>query len=306
MAGDKGREAVKEKTEWWKEQSRDKLGENTASQLTNGLVNLASETGDLAMLGGDTAFDLIAALATCATGDSYCSQAKSDIAKKDAAAANVLNGIMNGDAWDGMKSTAIKAANGEQKALENVAGVLSSAFVPAKILPGGKLTGATSAAQHLDELVPSSAGKTDSGKGIPSTPEKLAGPTEKWKNYTHAEAIAQTASSGKMANADKAIIDVNKLTSYALNTEHPVGGNKAKVFESALGYNQSNVADLITKVQDGVKNNPVKMLSSDKYGQRMAVEMPITGPNGQTAIVRTGWIYDAGSSVPGLTTIYVN
>lgn len=96
------------------------------------------------------------------------------------------------------------------------------------------------------------------------------------------------------------------ITSYALNTEHPVGGNKAKVFEFALGYNQSNVADLITKVQDGVKNNPVKMLSSDKYGQRMAVEMPITGPNGQTAIVRTGWIYDAGSSVSGLTTIYVN
>ncbi|CAK6490098.1 hypothetical protein PANNVG_00798 [Pantoea sp. Nvir] len=52
MAGDKGREAVKENTEWWKEQIRDKLGENTASQLANGLVNLASETGDLAMLGG--------------------------------------------------------------------------------------------------------------------------------------------------------------------------------------------------------------------------------------------------------------
>lgn len=150
------------------------------------------------------------------------------------------------------------------------------------------------------------AGKANAGKSAPSTPEKLAGPTENWKSYTHAEAITQTASSGKMVNADKAIIDVNKLTSYALNKDHPVGGNKAKVFESALGYNQSNVADLITKVQNGVKNNPVKMLSSDKYGQRMAIEMPITGPNGQTAIVRTGWIYDTGSSVPRLTTIYVN
>ncbi|WP_436859261.1 cysteine peptidase family C39 domain-containing protein [Citrobacter tructae] len=140
MAGDEGRKSVKESAEWWKAQIREKLGENTASQLANGLVNLASETGDLAMLGGDTAFDLIAALATCATGDSYCSQAQSDIAKKDAAAAKVLNGIMNGDAWEGIKSTAIKAANGDQKALENVAGVLSGAFIPAKLLPSGSST----------------------------------------------------------------------------------------------------------------------------------------------------------------------
>lgn len=306
MTGDAARQTVKESAEWWKEKVRNKLGENTASQLANGLVNLASETGDFAMLGGDTAFDVVAALAACATGDSYCSQAKSDIAKKDAAAATVLDGIMNGDAWEGIKTTLVKAADGDQKALENVSGILSGALIPAKSLPGGKSTGATATGQHLDELVPSSAGKAGSGKSAPSTPGKLPGPTENWKSYTHAEAITQTASSGKMVNADKAIIDVNKLTSYALNTDHPVGGNKAKVFESALGYNQSNVADLITKVQDGVKNNPVKMLSSDKYGQRMAIEMPITGPNGQTAIVRTGWIYDAGSSVPRLTTIYVN
>lgn len=44
-----------------------------------------------------------------------------------------------------------------------------------------------------------------------------------------------------LPNVEKAIINPNKLTEYALNPEHPVGGNKAKVFESALGYNQSNV-----------------------------------------------------------------
>ncbi|GKX56134.1 hypothetical protein SOASR030_22460 [Leminorella grimontii] len=137
MLGDKGRESVKESAEWWKEQIRDKLGENIASQLANGLVIFASESGDLAMLGGDTAFDIIAALATCAAGDSYCSQAQSDIAKKDAAAANVLNGIMNGDAWEGIKSSFVKAANGDQKALENVAGILSGALLPAKILSSG-------------------------------------------------------------------------------------------------------------------------------------------------------------------------
>lgn len=92
-----------------------------------------------AVLGGDTTFDLIAAQATCATGDGYCNQAKNDIDKKDAAAAKVLNGIMNGDAWEGIKSTAIKAANGDQKALESIGGKLSGALIPAKVLPSGSL-----------------------------------------------------------------------------------------------------------------------------------------------------------------------
>ncbi|GAA0363422.1 hypothetical protein GCM10009132_10440 [Serratia ureilytica] len=87
------------------------------------------------MLGGDTAFDLTAALATCATGGSYCGQAQSDLAKKDAGAAATLTAIMNGDAWEGIKSTTIKAANGDQKALESFAGVLSGALISAKILP---------------------------------------------------------------------------------------------------------------------------------------------------------------------------
>ncbi|EQA3420695.1 VENN motif pre-toxin domain-containing protein [Cronobacter dublinensis] len=79
LTGDAARQSVKQSAEWWKEQVRNKLGKNTASQLANGLINLASETGDIAMLGGDTAFDVMAALAACATGDSYCSQAKNDV-----------------------------------------------------------------------------------------------------------------------------------------------------------------------------------------------------------------------------------
>ncbi|WP_421507592.1 VENN motif pre-toxin domain-containing protein [Erwinia rhapontici] len=137
LSGDQAREAVKQSAEYLKDQVRDKLGENIASQLANGLINFASETGDMAMLGGDTAFDLMAALATCATGDGYCSQAKSDLAKKDSAAASILNSIIGGDAWEGIKSSAIKAANDDQIALENVAGTLTSILVPAKTIFSG-------------------------------------------------------------------------------------------------------------------------------------------------------------------------
>ena len=49
-------------------------------------------------------------------------------------------------------------------------------------------------------------------------------------------------------NVGNASIDSRKLTDYALNPEHPVGGNKAKVFESALGYNKSNAEEFMQQI----------------------------------------------------------
>ncbi|XTZ37861.1 hemagglutinin repeat-containing protein [Salmonella enterica] len=170
LAGDKARESVKQSAEWWKTQVRNKLGENIASQLVNGLINASSETSDFVMLGGDTAFDLTAALATCATGGSYCGQAQSDLAKKDAGAAATLTAIMNGDAWEGIKSTTIKAANGDQKALESFAGVLSGALVSAKVLPSG---GASANVAGKAESATVNAGKATSGAENAATYPKL-------------------------------------------------------------------------------------------------------------------------------------
>lgn len=43
----------------------------------------------------------------------------------------------------------------------------------------------------------------------------------------------------------------------------------------------------------------------DSYGQRYTVDMMITGPNGNTAKVRTGWIIKPESQISELTTLYV-
>ena len=73
---------------------------------------------------------------------------------------------------------------------------------------------------------------------------------------------------------------------------------KAKVFQSALGFNQSNVDELIKKNQQGVCENPAAPGKCDEHGQRYTVDIPMTGPIGQTATVRTGWIIDSGQSIP--------
>ena len=110
---------------------------------------------------------------------------------------------------------------------------------------------------------------------------------------------------GAIPNAANAVIDPGKLTSYALNPAHPVGGNKAIVFDSALGYNSANADQLIAQIQQGVRTNPAVLGKVDQFGQRFTVDMPNTGPNGNTVKVRTGWILDPGATTPRLTTTYV-
>lgn len=106
-------------------------------------------------------------------------------------------------------------------------------------------------------------------------------------------------------NVEGATINPKKLMEYALNPNHPVGGNKAKVFESALGYNQSNADDLMKQIYEKLPSSEAVLGKLDEYGQRYTVDIPITGPNRNAENVRTGWIIKNGSDVPELTTIYV-
>ena len=108
-----------------------------------------------------------------------------------------------------------------------------------------------------------------------------------------------------LPNCKNAHIDPNKIINYVLNPNHPVGGNKARVFESALGFNQSNANQLMTQIQQLLPNSSAILGTKDPYGQRFTVDMRITGPNGNTATIRTGWIIEVGSTVPRLTTTYV-
>ncbi|MCX5573646.1 hypothetical protein OSH03_06655 [Enterobacter sp. E-TC7] len=114
-----------------------------------------------------------------------------------------------------------------------------------------------------------------------------------------------TSESGALLNAEHAVVDYRKLATYSLDVNHPVGGHKARVFESALGYNPTNSDVLGSRVQEGILTAPAKVLEANQHGQRMAVDMPILGANGETVIVRSGWIYEPDAVVPRMTTIFV-
>lgn len=111
--------------------------------------------------------------------------------------------------------------------------------------------------------------------------------------------------SGTLLNAEHAVVDYRKLSTYSLDPTHPTGGHKARVFQSALGYNPTNSVVLASRVQEGILTAPAKVLDANQHGQRMAVDMPILGANGETVIVRSGWIYEPDAAVPRMTTIFV-
>ena len=104
-----------------------------------------------------------------------------------------------------------------------------------------------------------------------------------------------------LAGADRAVIPSAKLAAYALNPDHPVGGHKARVLASALGYTTGHADDLAKQLLAGLKHQPATMRELDAHGQRWMVDIPVTGPAG-SATVRTGWIVRPGSDSPQLTS----
>lgn len=99
-------------------------------------------------------------------------------------------------------------------------------------------------------------------------------------------------------------IPQGKLEGYSLNPEHPDGKHHAIVFKSALGFDQSNWEMLARIIIEQLPYYAAVLYRKDLYGQRYNVTMPITGPNGNTADVRTAWIIETGQVIPRYVTAF--
>nr|WP_258544712.1 DUF6883 domain-containing protein [Micromonospora provocatoris] len=97
-------------------------------------------------------------------------------------------------------------------------------------------------------------------------------------------------------------IDTRKITSYAMNPEHPVGKNKYRVINAATGLGPDDAATIEQQIREGVHIGTPIAGKADQYGRRWSVDLPLTGPSG-TILVRTAWILDADASAPRLVTI---
>ncbi|WP_409026085.1 hemagglutinin repeat-containing protein [Gallibacterium anatis] len=127
---DQFRAVKKADAESWKQNVRDIFGEGATSQLINGAINVIEETSDGALFLIDGGFDTLATITTCAVKDSYCDQAKQDLSSKNQAISDAVNSLMNGSYWNAIQTTAIQAYQGDQKALEDISGLIIGVLTP--------------------------------------------------------------------------------------------------------------------------------------------------------------------------------
>lgn len=98
-----------------------------------------------------------------------------------------------------------------------------------------------------------------------------------------------------------ASISEEKFTEYALN---PLKApDKAKAFETALGYTTENADDLIKNIKDHIDENKFVEKGDNGYGMRYEYIMKLKGANGKEANVLTAWIEQNGEK--RLTSVYV-
>src|SRR5260370_37555984 len=106
-----------------------------------------------------------------------------------------------------------------------------------------------------------------------------------------------------LPNAERAEVDIRKLTDYCLNPEHVEGKHKARLFAAALGLIVDDAPTLRNALLKMVKTQDAKLGLLDEYGQRYTVDLAFEF-RGRQATLRSGWIIEHDSEIPRLTTCY--
>ncbi len=127
---------------------------------------------------------------------------------------------------------------------------------------------------------------------------------EEWKAGKKQESVDYSAKSGIITGRIGNIsikIHVDKFTKYSLNQQRQP--DKAKAFESALGYTSKNIDALIANIQQNLKEEEFVEKGNSGHGMRYENIVVLTGANGKTANVLTAWIED--DEYRRLTSVYV-
>jgi len=108
----------------------------------------------------------------------------------------------------------------------------------------------------------------------------------------------------KIPNADRAVVEIVKLSDYCFNPDHPRGKHKAKVFRSACGFTAENADVARQQLLESAARDEAVLAASDMHGRRYVIECVLTGPSG-SARVRAAWIVRSGEDFPRFVSAYV-
>jgi hypothetical protein len=107
----------------------------------------------------------------------------------------------------------------------------------------------------------------------------------------------------KLPNADKAIVEREKIADYLLDSAHPDNSGKAEFFER-FGFRRNEWKILADAFLALARTAEVAQSMKSPHGQKYVTVGRIESPNGKTASVRTIWIVDKGLNIARLVTAY--
>jgi hypothetical protein len=107
----------------------------------------------------------------------------------------------------------------------------------------------------------------------------------------------------KLPNGDQAIVGIRKLLDYCLNSEHPRGRNKARVF-AAVGIREAEAEELRAAILSAAQEAEAELGIANVYGQRYVVDCDFFR-QGRAVRIRSTWIVRSEDGLPRLTSCYV-
>lgn len=96
-------------------------------------------------------------------------------------------------------------------------------------------------------------------------------------------------------------VQAGKIADYLLNHDHQDNRGKAKFFAEHLGITKSDWTYLHGQLIDALGHVTYDDVRIDDYGVRFKANLPVTGKNGETATIETGWIVRPGERASFVT-----
>ena len=94
----------------------------------------------------------------------------------------------------------------------------------------------------------------------------------------------------RLPNADKAVIDSEKIRGYVLSPTHPVGRFKYALF-ARFGYSVEKWSRFELSLRKLIESKDVAAVEETAYGRKYVVEGPVETPSGKMLELVTVWLY---------------
>ena len=107
----------------------------------------------------------------------------------------------------------------------------------------------------------------------------------------------------KLPNAERAVVEQEKIVEYLLNPAHRYGASKARFF-GQFGFQPEAREVLAVALRGHGEQNEVTKVRETGFGLRYEVEGELAAPDGRRPRVRTVWQVDEGQIAPRLLTAY--